>query len=537
MSPEGLKFRETMLKKRAEKISTLGDLSRALLLPGWQDGSINAKLAKIEEPVRRELARRFVEETRKKLEKGDALNRIAAAVLVGETAAAARGQEVPSPIVKDALNDLVDGLAKAMRDKDEELGEAAGRSLGQIEAPEKIAESMQRLFEEKKAGPTVRRAAAEALANLVRLADAVVVHRHQFQQLPQDQPARVPVYKAIVLAAGGGLNDSDSEVRRSCAEAIRHCSTSLQDLLPQIRPDQVFHPDQPLTAIERKELETQWEEIEKHRREIQPLVKALNDQAPALVKALSDSNPAVCLAAVKGLEGMANVRRHLLHLSASMPPLPEKKASSKLEDALLQELKKAVGDLAKLLESGDKDVRVRLAALYVFEALGKDAVAAVDPLVKALSDKDSFVRWGAVRSLREMAPDHTIVTGLAKCLKDDNADVRRSAAFALQRYGPKAKAAVRALCDATQHDDVATRLSAVQVLAAVGKEARKDAIPSLVKSLTDEKEQKEVRAEAGRALSKFGPHAPDSDAAKALRKALKDPDAQVRLAASEALLR
>jgi HEAT repeat protein len=78
-------------------------------------------------------------------------------------------------------------------------------------------------------------------------------------------------------------------------------------------------------------------------------------------------------------------------------------------------------------------------------------------------------------------------------------------------------------------------LSAVQVLAAVGKEAGKEAITWLLKSLTDE--HNEVRIEAARALSKFGPHAPDGDAAKALRKALKDPDAQVRLAASEALLR
>jgi HEAT repeat protein len=225
-------------------------------------------------------------------------------------------------------------------------------------------------------------------------------------------------------------------------------------------------------------------------------------------------------------------------LTANIPSLPKKKEGAKLEDKLLPALsKEALSELATLLGQEDGDVQIRLAAIYVFEALGKEAEVAIDQLAKALSDKNSFVRWGAVRALREMAPDQPdkTVSGLAKCLTDKNADVRRSAASALRRYGPKAKAAASALRAATQHDDPATRLSAVQVLAAVGKEAGKDSIAWLVKSLTDE--QKEVRVEAARALSKFGPHAPDGDAAKALRKALKDPDAQMRLAASEALLR
>jgi hypothetical protein len=249
-----------------------------------------------------------------------------------------------------------------------------------------------------------------------------------------------------------------------------------------------------VTQNELQEIKALQQRIEQIRRVIQPLVEALNDQAEALrfalrvsepavpkqlpgpvperplEKALRVPDPAVCLAAVQSLEGMANARRRLLLLPANILSLPEKKEGAEPEDKLLPALsKESLHELAILLGQKDGDVQIRLAALYVFEALGKDAKDFGPHIISALDDKNPFIRWGAVRALSEMGPDKAdkIVPGLAKCLTDKNADVRRSAASALQRYGPKAKAAVPALCAATQHADPATRLSAVQVLAAI----------------------------------------------------------------------
>jgi HEAT repeat protein len=559
MSPAALKYREEMLKKRAEKVTALGDLSRALLLPGWQVGDMQApNVAPIDQKVQKDLADRFVKKVRETLNTADAAKRIAAAVLVGEMADEARRTRRTSQVMDAMLAELVKDLDAATKDKDQELREAVARSLSKIGAnPETIVPALQRLLTDQK--EAVRRAAAEALGNLAR--SAVRVDPMFPGQFPVPGH-EIRTYGAIVPAAGQGLADTDPEVRRACAEAIRHCATKLPDFVPEMQHFQLPPPGQQLTQNEIQEIKALQQQIAQHRRVIQPLVKALNDQEallfalrvsePAvpkqlpgpvpgrpLEKALRVFDPAVCLAAVQSLEGMANTRRRLLQWTASMPYTSDKNEDTKLEDTLLQMLSKAKGNLVILLGKEDGDIRIRLAALYVFEALGKDTDAkAVGPhIISALDDKNPFIRWGAIRALGEMAPDlaEKIVPGLAKRLTDKNADVRRSAASALRRYGPKAKAAVGDLRAAIQHDDPATRLSAVQVLAAVGKEAGKDAISWLVKSLTDE--HKEVRVEAARALSKFGPHAPDGDAAKALRKALKDPDAQVRLAASEALLR
>ncbi len=54
------------------------------------------------------------------------------------------------------------------------------------------------------------------------------------------------------------------------------------------------------------------------------------------------------------------------------------------------------------------------------------------------------------------------VSELVKDLKDKSADVRRSAADALGRIGPEAKAAVPALSEALKDEDPDVRLSAVR---------------------------------------------------------------------------
>jgi HEAT repeat protein len=534
-SAEALKYRRERLEEQIKNTSTVSDLARALLLAQWQDSALASReLAIIDGAARGVLAKRFIKETQDTLQKGDAAKRVAAAVLVGETAAAARRREVSSRAIEDALAGLVDSLGQATRDKDEELREAAARSLGEIEAPEKVGPLLQRLLSDKQAGPAARRAAAEAVGNLARLAE-VAPRRNQFQPQPPALP-KIRTYQAVVLAAGEGLADNDPEVRHLCADAIRQAATSLQGLLPPVVLEQFPPQGQPSPPAEQKRIDAMREFIDQSRREIQPIVQALSKQAGGLRKALADSEPAVCLAAVQALEGMANTRRHLLQLTASIPKGSGAKEASKPDDPFLGLLKESISDLTRPLKHAD--VRIRVAAISVLEGLAKEAAIAVPQLLDALSDKDPFVRWGAVRALREVAPDKAdvVVPSLAKHLTDENADVRRSVASALQRYGPNSKAAVPALCKAAEsHTDAETRLGAVQALATIGKEGGKDALSTLVKVLADS--QKEIRAEAVRALGNFGPFPPDGEAAKALRKTLKDSDPEVRLAASHALLK
>jgi HEAT repeat protein len=66
--------------------------------------------------------------------------------------------------------------------------------------------------------------------------------------------------------------------------------------------------------------------------------------------------------------------------------------------------------------------------------LGTFGQAAVDHLVKALSDEDKWVRYLAVDAMASIK-DKKVVDSLVKTLKDQDQDVRFAAADALGRQG------------------------------------------------------------------------------------------------------
>ena len=59
------------------------------------------------------------------------------------------------------------------------------------------------------------------------------------------------------------------------------------------------------------------------------------------------------------------------------------------------------------------------------------------------------------------------VPALAKCLDDENGDVRATAVVALERCGPTAKDAVPALTKAAKEGDEKTRAAAAKALAQI----------------------------------------------------------------------
>jgi HEAT repeat protein len=256
-------------------------------------------------------------------------------------------------------------------------------------------------------------------------------------------------------------------------------------------------------------------QIEEIQKLLQSFPVALNKALPAVTEALAEDKPDIAVGAAEVLEAAADVRRLVLKDSHA-DPLP----------ALLD----ARDALAKNLSA--KDVRVRLAAVYVLETLGPEAAPASAVLAKALrEDADSFVRWGAARALGKMAPDQSdAVPALAKALEDKDDDVRQTAPIALALFGPAAKAAVSALADAVKRDD-GLRLGALKALAAVGTGAA-PAADAVTAALADP--DAEVRVAAANALAQM--RSLNKEAVATLGKALDDPDADVRRAVAGALL-
>src|SRR5262249_13106611 len=152
---------------------------------------------------------------------------------------------------------------------------------------------------------------------------------------------------------------------------------------------------------------------------------ALNEQTPQVARTLGDTDISVCLAAHEALEAIADARLRLLNKVAAIARLTgDKPGATPPDDPLRDGLRAALRPLAAALLH--KDVRVRLAALYVLESLEAEAAPLATGLVRVLADDDAFVRWAAVRTLGRIAPLEAdkAVPGLAQLLDDANGDVR-----------------------------------------------------------------------------------------------------------------
>jgi HEAT repeat protein len=560
-SPGAVAFRKENLAKHAAAVRGAADLGRALLLREWHVQSLTPGVAQVDREVWKDLAGRFEDALKQALQQGDAVQKLAALDVLADTAVGARLVGRATAPLQDRLAGFAESLAR-LSDPGQpaELRAAALRTLGKIRPdPKAAAAVLDRALKDEDAGQ--RRAAAEALVSLLRDAGPAANQAREAAEPGGLPPGRRPapetpvapgderggpegpprdlvaVALQVVPVAGHALADREAVVRRSGATAVREAGQILKDsiLLPvalDFPP-----PGRPLTAEESDRIKEYRAEVEREQKLLEPLARALNDQAPAVGKAVSDADLGVSSAAGEALETLAEARRKLAQRAATVPAPPaEDGARPARADPLGEGLKTAVRLLAKRLSAAEEP-RARLVPLYVLEALEANAAPAAPDVVKALEDRDAFVRWAAVRALGKMElkgdAAEKAVARLAPRLKDDSADVRTSTAVALQRYGPAARGTVPALAAAVKGNDSELRLLAISALQAIGPPAGQEAAGALVAAL--KADEPEVRAAAAGALGHVGTL--DDTARDALRKALGDPEDEVRRAAAATLLR
>lgn len=492
------------LEEYAKAIQRPGDLRRALMLREWS-AAFNVEqpgippdeeipLGKAYQKVRAGLVERLQDVLRNSLRSRDSARRLAAITFLAAMAddesqkeingVAVVGPGAPSrfTFTSSMAGDLLNVVSK---DKEPRVRAAAAETFAAINpGSDQTLETLRKLLAPER-DVLERRAAAKGLKRMLVI-------------LTNPQPvAPIVDGHGLVSAAGLGLSDkNDKTVRLLCLETIQQ-ALQLKD--PRV---EVFRP----------------------------LATAVNKQTPAVIALLDDADLKVCIAAHQVLEGIAGERRDQRRAAVNAR-LAE---AEKLLDGILEALPKLKQNLAK-----EKELRVRLAALYVLETLGESAEKAVDEVALASKDKNGFVRWGAVRVLNNMAPrqDDKAVPALAERLTDGNKTVRLAAVQALGRYGPQAKPAAKPLSEAIGDSEAHVRLAAINALAAIGPDAHPSAgavVKALVKALADEKQKPEVRTAAANALRGFGPL--PAEATKALTRALEALDRSVRQAASETLL-
>ncbi len=405
---------------------------------------------------------------------------------------------------------------------------------------------------------------------------------------------RIKSLAGVLDTATAGLNDADAEVRRTCVEACKTVSLITSNLIAPVGTDRFPPEGRPWTKAERELIESRRREVTALRGLLAPLLEAYQKAVPALAQAASSSPDAsVRVEANHVLENLAFARQKLVKLEDRIPkdktppeqenrpevtlprvpvvfsspnvaqseppvPVPARQVEAlavgrpvayrpadPAPDTLASSLRTALASVQKSL--CDPDKKVRLAAIDVLERFGDDAAPALPALVQALGDSDKFVRWSAARVIGKMAPiqPSVAVPKLAELTADPDLDVRLAAIGALERYGAAAKGVVNPyLGNAATHGDAEARIAAMKALQAIGADAA-PALPAVATNLNAEDQR--LRQAACETLGLIGPLVAKANPAlwkeigpklaAALRQALGDDTSEVRLAASDALLK
>jgi HEAT repeat protein len=609
-TPGALKYRTDTLARYANRITSLGDLGRALLLREWRNESLDPLVAAADQETWKNIGQRFTREAKQALHSGDPERARAAATLVAEMATAVQGAGIRTGEVEQALAGFTPDLVELTNASDPALRTSAIRALGRLglQATGVLKALEHTLLTD---GVPQRRAAADSLISLIRIAAqsekegaTIISAPPPAEVLPKPRPGGQPPERPpltgvdrpitagaafqthntelidmsarVVPVAGIAVRDPDAEVRRLGGEATLQAAQNLTDsiLLPVAK--EFPPPGRPVTPDERDEMQRYRQEVHNEYDLLKPLMEALKGAGAPLAGAARDPVPAVRLEALRTLEQIGYAREKLLRRWQSMPTVPKETESPRddtskekaeatrgtsgtalvrLEqqpsplpphppanllpaDPLLQGLEQALGVLIANLY--DRDVHIRLAAIDALEMLGEKALPAVPAMIRALGDRDLFVRWAAARTLGKMVPEGdqpvpdalvAAVPGLARLLSDEDLDLRLTVENALGRFGPAGSAAVPALAQAVAKGDTEARVGAIDALGSIGTTAAA-AIPQVTQQLSDPDAR--LRLAACRLLARFGPVA--EAAADPLRALLNDPDPDVRRAASDAQL-
>jgi HEAT repeat protein len=183
----------------------------------------------------------------------------------------------------------------------------------------------------------------------------------------------------------------------------------------------------------------------------------------------------------------------------------------------------AIPQLIRALSDPDRAVSMAAAA-----ALARIGTPAINPLIAASKDNSPAARQRAVYALGLIGPDTAAaIPDLLARLKDPDDQVRSSAAFSLSAIGP---AALPAILDAVSHQTGLVRQGAAKALA-FGFPPRRRAVPPLLEMLKDPDPASRVQAIQSLAAIAGS----DTSTVATLEGSLNDSNILVRDAAGHAL--
>jgi HEAT repeat protein len=516
-----LDFRRTNLDAKIKALKTIGELRRALALEEWKEEPGQGRseaLRLIDEQKRKEVGQKLQQAIRSVVDKGPPNAKLAVANMIAETGPSIRALELADRT--GFARSLTPEIIKLVQDTDLAVRQEALRALGTINPdPDKAIPVFKSVLQKDTKEANQLRKPGQA-------SKRVEASEKDFMRLAIE----------IVPLARLGLKDADPRARAASLEAMQIASQGLVDLIYEPYSKQNFPPEgRLLVEAEVRDILATYEKVREELDTLKPLGKVFQENAPSLIPALADEHATVRFAAINTLESLAWARLKQKRRLESVP-LPStargKVAPLQMEDPLALFLKNGLPAVVGLLK--DPEVRIRRITVDFLENLGDTAIPAIPALAESLHDADRFVRWAAARTLASLPPTKTQVAlpALARLINDSDLNVRQAAAGALESMGALAAPAIQSLTQALTDGDVESRTLVMGVLTRLPPEQSRLAVPQLIENLAHNDPR--LRKAAAETLAKLGPLA--QPAVPSLRRMLGDDEAEVRQAASDAIL-
>jgi HEAT repeat protein len=537
-----LQFRRDSLAKKVANLKTIGELRRALALDEWKidpQRISNDRVRKIDLEMRQRVGDRLLGAIRAAAKSSDANTRLSIANLIAEM-----GPTIPALDPLDRFGftrALTSDVVQLSRDSDLGVRQEAIRALGNINPDPQIAmKAIMAVFENDPAvGP--RRLAADSLGQMIRVIAHLQKRGRTAVGVEATREDVVIVSREIFLAAGPGARDADPEVRALSLAAVQIAAQTLGDNIPDPYLRRDFPPEgRKLTEGERKDILARYAEVRANAEVVRPMFLALKQNMATYGKLIEDPEPRVRLMAIQTLENIGNARNRLKRRVGSLPVIEPEEGIAKFDpfkiltelDPLDSFLKTELHSVPKLF--AEPDIRTRRGAVEFMQTLEGDALPIAQALEAALSDTDRIVRAEAAKAVGMLpAPKaEFLVPALGRLLLDTDLQVRTLAAGSLEAMGPYAKDAVPAMAQSLGRGDVDGQLAVMFALSRVPPEFAKTAVPHLAGLLTNQDPR--LLRSAAESLGRIGPAA--QLAIPGLRRLLGNEDADVRIAASEAIL-
>ena len=546
------------------KTNALGDLSKIILMQDWQYIEGNKRIADINGEVRTAVIQKFKTNGLQLLKEGKDDAKIDLAILIGETASANLVDETSesldqiaqrSRFLRAELSTLSPQLALLTKSKNPKVVIASVMALGKIESKSDLfAASISDLMEINPANTlAIRRAAAVSLktrlATVSQLLKQIrVVRERDNLDLVNDLLTTSKLCFPLGVRA---LKDKDFIVREQGTLACKQATSTLADVdyIIPIREAE-------MTMLERPDIIAQRTKSFREGLAFElPLINSFRDNMRELTDHATnfEADILVRIASLDVVEDLVVIRKKLIEFESVLNKLdtlagnvPNPKPKLITHDIFPDgnEFKEVVQDLIMVLS--DTNLRIRLNGLDIVEGFLSmpDITARITNEQElflfrklasvATTDSNLMVKYAAVRAIGRSAPlmPEIAVPVLAKCLLEEDLDIRIEAAKALNKYGKEGAKAIPSLEKMIAHGDSDSRIAMMNAVVSLGTDGS-PTLGAVAKNL--QSNEPKVRIKAAETLGRFGKLAEAQ--IPTLQKSLRDEDSNVRNAVSSALLK